>query len=95
MMTQNQKQALSPDAAKERAAFTSRPSYDQMYLVERINTASEGRAPLTVAAVQRLNLDYGISVVSDALRSMRVLVGDGAEIRSPYPYLDKICRASC
>lgn len=93
-MNQEPRAAAASAAANPAAATTTKPTYDQMYLIERINTASEGRGILTPAAVQRLNLTYGLSVVSDALRSMRVLAGDGAQIRSPYAYLDRVCKGA-
>jgi len=62
-----------------------RPTYDQMYLMEKINeVAPKGR--LTPAAIQRLNSKFGISPVVDALRSMRGFPPPQG-FRSPYAYL--------
>ena len=60
--------------------WPTRPTFDQVYLGERLG--------LTLTAVQKLNDTYGPIAVEDA---MRVAHGFGPEeIRSPYAYLKAI-----
>jgi hypothetical protein len=62
-----------------------RPTHDQLYLADRLNeNATESR--LTPAAIQSLNIRFGVLVVTDALRYMRGFCSPAA----PFPYLVRI-----
>ena len=65
-----------------------RPTYDQMYLAEKINeVAPQGH--LSVKAIQHLNSRYGVRAVSDAMRATHGFAPSG--IRSAYAYVHKLC----
>lgn len=70
-------------------AVLQRPTEDQMYLADRINDTAP-KARLTPAALQKLNAEFGVRIVSDALRYVRGFPPD--ELRSAYPYVRAICR---
>lgn len=65
----------------------NRPTYDELYLAERLNENAES-SYITVAAIQKLNLSYGVTVVEDALRYMRGFCSPAA----PFPYLVRILK---
>ena len=78
-----------PQRPTLRAGLETRPTPDQMYLADRIcQTAPQAR--LTPAALQKLNSEFGVRIVSDALRYVRGF--PPAELRSPYPYVRRICQ---
>lgn len=64
-----------------------RPTYDQLYLAEKI----EGDSPITPAVIQRFNGRYGIEAV---VSSMRVMHGFCSDISRPVPYLKKLLEAT-
>lgn len=51
------------------------------------------RLGLSLAAVQKLNVWFGATVVSAALSSAHVAKQDGREIRSPFAYVKAVCEA--
>lgn len=69
-----------------------RPTYDQLYLMEKINYFTE-RGKLTIASIQRLNMKYGVGPV---VSSMRVLRQDAPEhklgVQSAYAYLERMLK---
>ena len=65
-----------------------RPTYDQMYLAEKLNeVAPQGH--LSWRAVQNLNSDFGVRKVSDSMRLAHGFAPPG--MRSAYAYVRKLC----
>jgi hypothetical protein len=78
---------------KDAAAISKqdlRPTYDQLYLMDKINDAAE-KPSLTIAAVQRLNTRYGVAVATSAMRMLRGFPPE-APLLSGYAYVEKLCR---
>lgn len=70
-----------------------RPTYDQMYLMDRINTFTE-RGRLTPAAIVRLNAKYGVPVVVSSMRLLRQAAPEHVlGVQSAYAYLARMCAA--
>jgi hypothetical protein len=68
-----------------------RPTYDQLYLASRLSPDDAPQGRLSPAAIQRLNIKYGVQAVTDALRLMRGHPPEQA-VRRPYPYLEGMLR---
>ena len=73
----------------------NRPTHDQIYLAEKLNYYSDGgkRGFITPAAIQRWNMRYGVSLVSDALRQLHGFPPEN-EVISPYSYVAAILKNS-
>jgi hypothetical protein len=80
----------TPKAKAPKAA--TRPTEDQVYLATKITeTWGTAKGTITIAGLQKLNDRYGVSVVSDALRSLRGFPPEEA-VQSPFAYVEAICK---
>lgn len=66
-----------------------RPTYDQLYLAERINEASPN-GQITIPAIQKLNRLYGVAPVTSAMRAFRGFPPE--DLRTAYGYLSAILK---
>lgn len=74
------------------ASFPTRPTPDQVYLAERIrDTWGPTKGNLTIPALQRLNDRWGVTVVTDAMRSLHGFPPEDA-VKSPFAYVEAICK---
>jgi hypothetical protein len=67
-----------------------RPTPDQMYLADKIDTAWD-TTEITPAGIVRLNQRYGVEAVTAAMRSLHGFPPP-SKVLKPYAYLEAICR---
>lgn len=87
-MSQEQGGSLRSPASNE--ATDTRPTFDQLYLAERIELDAN-TAEITIAGIQRLNTRYGVGIVTQALRTVRGFPPE-TPVLHPYPYVENIAR---